>query len=240
MSDLFSLASPEPSKGIPTISSLQIAEITGKNHADVMRDIRSTLEQAEIGLSKFASSYRNSQNKEQPCYNLPRRECDLVISGYSVKYRLAIIDRWQELEAKQTFQIPQTLPDALRLAAQALEENQRLQIVVAEQKPKVEFHDRVTESETACQMAVAAQVAKLPFGRNTLFQKLRQRGMLISGGERHNLPKQEYVARGLFTVTEYPYENQATGETKVSFTTGVTQKGIAWLIKEYGKREEAA
>ena len=83
------------------MSSLDIAAITGKNHADVMRNIRATLEQAEIGLSKFASSYRNAQNKEQPCYHLPRRECDLVISGYSVKYRLAIIDRWHQLESKE-------------------------------------------------------------------------------------------------------------------------------------------
>jgi len=39
-----------------------------------MRDIRATLEQADIGLSKFGSSYINAQNKEQPCYHLPRRE----------------------------------------------------------------------------------------------------------------------------------------------------------------------
>ena len=69
------------------MSSLEIARLTGKNHAHIMRDIRVTLEQAEIGLSKFASSYRNSQNKAQPCSHLPRRECDLVVSGYRVKSR---------------------------------------------------------------------------------------------------------------------------------------------------------
>jgi phage regulator Rha-like protein len=86
---------------VQTMSSLEIAKLTDKEHAHVMRDIRKTLEEAEIGEAKFGASYLSTQNKELPCYNLPRRECDLVVSGYSVKYRLAIIDRWQELEAKQ-------------------------------------------------------------------------------------------------------------------------------------------
>lgn len=212
-----------PNVEAPTMSSLQIAEITCKNHADVMRDIRNVLEQAEIGLSKFAASYTNSQNKKQPCFKLPRRECDLVISGYSVKYRLAIIDRWQELEAKQSFNIPKNLPDALRLAADLSEKNQALSIENTELKPKAEFYDAVTASKTVCQMAVAAQVANIPLGRNTLFRQLREDGILISGGQRHNLPTQYYINQGLFTVEEKHHTNN-NEETFVSFTTHVTQK----------------
>lgn len=223
----------ENHKGVATMSSLEIAAITGKNHTHVMRDIRETLEQAEIGLTKFGSSYLNSQNKEQPCYHLPRRECDLVISGYSVKYRLAIIDRWHELESKQSFQLPQTLPDALRLAADLADQVQDQNRLIAEQAPKVDFYDTVTGSASVCQMAVAAQVANLPFGRNTLFMRLREMGTLISGGDRHNLPKQEFVSRGLFTVKESVTENPKSGEPIVSFTTFVTQKGIDWLIRKF-------
>lgn len=65
-----------------------------------MRDIRTVMEQAEIAARKFAHTYLDAQDKVQPCYYLPRFECDLVVSGYSVKYRLAIIDRWLELKAK--------------------------------------------------------------------------------------------------------------------------------------------
>ena len=75
--------------GIQTIRSLEIAKITGKKHSDVMRDIRNTLEQAEIVESKFAGYYIATNGKQNPCYLLPRRECDLVVSGYSVKYRQA-------------------------------------------------------------------------------------------------------------------------------------------------------
>jgi len=228
---------PTPGEPVPTMSSLQIAEITGKNHANVMRDIRTTLEQAEIGPLKFEASYLNSQNKEQPCYHLPRRECDLVVSGYSVKYRLAIIDRWHELESKQSFHIPQTMGEALRLAAElsdkVIEQDAALKIAA----PKVEFYDTVTESDSVCQMAIAAQVAKLPFGRNILFQKLREIGAFISGGERHNMPYQDYISRGLFTVNQRTIENPKTGEPIVIHTSYATQKGIAWIIKQFGKEQ---
>ena len=103
-----------------TMSSLEIAELTGKRHNHVLRDIENVLDEVGIGASKFGSSYLSSQNKQLPCYNLPRRECDLVVSGYVAKYRLAIIDRWQELENAQP-KIPQTFAEALRLAADTQE-----------------------------------------------------------------------------------------------------------------------
>lgn len=51
-----------------------------------MRDIRATLDEAEISALRFERTYLDAQNKERPCFALPRRECDLVISGYSVKF----------------------------------------------------------------------------------------------------------------------------------------------------------
>lgn len=96
----------------------------------------------------------------------------------------------------------------------------------------------MTASNDVVDMAIAAQTAKLPFGRNTLLRKLREMGVLISGGQRHNLPKQCYVNQGLFTVDEFRYEHKS-GEPGVSFTTHVTQKGIAWLIEKFGKEEAA-
>jgi phage regulator Rha-like protein len=86
---------------VSTMSSREISELTGKFHYDVVRDLINILSQAEIDASKFAVIYKDSQNRNQTEYLLPKRECDLVISGYSVKYRLAIIDRWHELENKQ-------------------------------------------------------------------------------------------------------------------------------------------
>ena len=59
------------------MSSLQIAEITGKRHDGVLRDIREILEQAGIEAHKFVGYYIATNGKQNPCYHLPRRECDL-------------------------------------------------------------------------------------------------------------------------------------------------------------------
>lgn len=85
-----------------TMSSLEIAKLTGKRHADVLRDIRVFLE--DLGESterKFASSYEDTTGRTLPCYELPKRECLGLASGYDAKLRMMIIDRWAELEAKE-------------------------------------------------------------------------------------------------------------------------------------------
>ena len=77
---------------------LEIAELTGKRHDNVLRDIRKILDDLEIAVLKFEAVYLAGNGEERICFNLPRLECDLVVSGYSAKYRLAIIKRWHELE----------------------------------------------------------------------------------------------------------------------------------------------
>lgn len=87
------------SNPVKTMSSLEIAELTGKAHNDVLKDIRRILAAGDIDEGRFSSIYRDGMNREKLCYNLPRLECDLVITGYSIPYRVAILRRWQELEA---------------------------------------------------------------------------------------------------------------------------------------------
>ena len=81
-----------------TMSSLEIAELTGKLHRNVIADIERILDEAEIGALRFQSSYTTAQNKQAKCYNLPRRECLLIMSAYSAKLRLSIIERMDALE----------------------------------------------------------------------------------------------------------------------------------------------
>jgi phage regulator Rha-like protein len=110
-----------------TMSSLEIAKLTEKEHFNVMRDIRKILEEVQIDAIIFEGVYKGGNGEERPCFNLPRRECDLIIAGYSAKYRLAIIDRWHELEAKQ-----KPMTQLQMIAKMALEQdaaNQRLTAV---------------------------------------------------------------------------------------------------------------
>ena len=72
------------------ISSLEIAKITGKNHFDVLRDIRKMFIELEITESKFAGSYTDGSGKANSMFVLPKREALILASGYSVKLRAKI------------------------------------------------------------------------------------------------------------------------------------------------------
>ena len=85
-----------------TMSSVEIAELTGKQHKHVKTDIVKLLNELELRHADFSESLKNNQNQSVLVYNLPKRECLVLISGYSIKMRAAIIDRWQALEDQQT------------------------------------------------------------------------------------------------------------------------------------------
>lgn len=110
-----------------TMSSREIAELTGKEHRNVLRDIRTMLTElyGEAGLPSFEHTQINHQNGQSyPIFNLPKRETLILVSGYSVTMRARIIDRWQELEAHQARPEPVAAlsrMDILRLAMDAEE-----------------------------------------------------------------------------------------------------------------------
>ena len=114
-----------------TMSSLEIAEVTGKNHAHIMRDIRKLLTQG-VNKSNFGLvEYTDKKGEQRPCYELTKKGCLILASGYDAVLREKIINRWVELETKERnggFAVPQTFAEALMLAAKqqlALEEKEK-------------------------------------------------------------------------------------------------------------------
>ena len=113
------------------MTSLEIAEVTGKQHQHVMRDIRAILSQG-VDASNFGlTSYTDKSNRQSPCYRLTKKGCLILASGYDALLREKIINRWEELETKERtggFAVPQTFGEALMLAAKqqvALEEKEK-------------------------------------------------------------------------------------------------------------------
>lgn len=86
------------------MSSLEIAELTGKRHDSVIRDIRNMLADLEATDHSFVASYRDSTGRTLPCFNLDRHHTECLLTGYSAKMRMAVIKRWHELEAMQNLQ----------------------------------------------------------------------------------------------------------------------------------------
>lgn len=125
-------------KSTITMSSVEIAKICNKRHDHVMRDIRNMFAELNLDAPQFWGTYKTAQGNEYQCFFLPKREVMILVSGYRIDLRAKIIDRLNELESQQSPKIPQTLPEALRLAADLAEQNQVLQL---ESKQKSEQID---------------------------------------------------------------------------------------------------
>ena len=218
-----------------SMTSLEIAEVTGKEHKSIMRDIRVLSEQVteKDGYKFVLMSYVDSYNRSQPMYKLGKKECLLLASGYDPILRAKIINRWEELEFKEReiFKIPQTLSEALYLAASQAKQIEEQNIQLEEQKPKVEFFDQVTDSTDAVDMAQCAKVLNMGIGRNRLFDFLRSRNIL----DRHNIPYQNFIDLGYFRTIEQKY-SKADGTNCINIKTVVYQKGMDYIRKLLNKQ----
>lgn len=127
-----------------TMSSREIAELTGKRHDNVVRDIRKMLEELGANPLSFEGVYLDAKGESRPCFNLPRREVEILLTGYSIPLRAKVIDRLHELEEQAkgaAFRVPQSLPEALRLAAELAEKNEQLALENKEMAPKAVVFD---------------------------------------------------------------------------------------------------
>ena len=86
----------------PHMTSLEIAELTGKNHFDVLRAVRN-MEPAweKVTECKFAvSEYKDSTGRKLPCYSLTKTECLYIATKFNDEARAKLVLRWEELERK--------------------------------------------------------------------------------------------------------------------------------------------
>lgn len=97
-----------------TMTSKEIAELTNKEHSNVMRDIRNIQEQVGTEFIFELSNYKDSTGRVLPMYVLDKKQTLLLISGYNAVLRLKIINRWEELEIQSKKQLPSTYIDALK------------------------------------------------------------------------------------------------------------------------------
>ena len=136
-----------------------------------------------------------------------------------------------EKKARNMFEIPKTLPEALRKAAELAEQ-------LEEQKPKVLFADSVETSKNSVLINELAKILKqngYEIGQNRLFEKLRNEGYLIKQkGQNWNLPTQKAMDLGLFEVKK-TVVNKPNGEVITKPTTKVTGKGQIYFVNKFLK-----
>lgn len=120
------------------------------------------------------------------------------------------------------FQVPKTLAQALRLAADQAEQLEHQAATIQVLQPKAAFHDAVHDGQGAQSIREVAQV--LGTGQNRLFAWLRGQRILLE----NNLPYQEHLDAGRFRVVESTWTDR-DGCTHPVTKTLVTGKGLTWL-----------
>ncbi|MDQ8128532.1 Rha family transcriptional regulator [Escherichia coli] len=128
-----------------TMSTLQIAELTGKNHKDVMRDFRNMVDSLEKGSKlvggderNFApigfykeTTYKDSLNRNKPMYELDEDLCNTLVMGYDAPLRFKIAKEWRLMkEGKANVPVNPyehfEETDWIELALEKTRENKRL------------------------------------------------------------------------------------------------------------------
>lgn len=230
-----------------TMTSLEIAEVTGKRHDSILRDIRNILSQGVDAHNFVETSYTDKSNRQQKCYTLTKKGCLILASGYDVILREKIIDRWEELETKERsqYQVPQSFAEALMLAAkqqEQIEEQQRqleasskeiveLNGAIAEMEPKVTYVDMILASkETVTTTQIAQDYGQSAKAFNVL---LRNFGVQHKVGGQWVLYAKHlpfgYVQSDTFPIVHKNGTNGTVMHTKW------TQKGRLFLYEELKK-----
>ena len=210
-----------------TMSSREIAELTEKDHKNVMADIRRMMADLNFRSADFLANLPDGYGRLQPVFMLDKELTMTLVAGYNAKIRYAIVQRWQELESQQAFKVPTTLSGALRLAAEQAEliEQQAAQIEAA--KPAVEFVERYVAAETGS--LGFREVCKLLEAKETEF-----RAFLLDSNIMYRLggkltPHAKHLDAGRFEVKTGEANEHAYVQAKF------TAKGVKWVAGEWAK-----
>lgn len=217
----------------PSMNSREIAELVGSRHDNVRVAIERLAARGVIEIpamqeiptaTKPVSVYVFSGERG-------RRDSIVLVAQLSPEFTAALVDRWQALEAGAVPRLPQTLPEALRLAADLAEQNNRLQVVVSEQAPKVEALARLAEAGGSMCLTDAAK--HLGIQRCRLIEWMRaNRWIYRREGSMRLLAYQPRMAAGLLDHKVSIIGREDDGADRLASQVRVTAKGLAVLAQK--------
>ena len=233
------------------MTSLQIAEITGKNHFDVMRAIRK-MEPAweKINESKFTLvDYQDKKGETRPCYSLNKEECLYIATKFNDEARAKLIKRWKELEEQhQKTSVPQNYLEALKSMVKAEEEKQQLALEnkqkdetiitiskanvelgnkITEMLPKVSYYDRILQSNATMTITQIAQ----DYGMSAIAMNKELESMRIQHKERGQWILYAQFLKGGYVHSRAVDIIRRDGRHDVKYNTEWTTKGRLFLYE---------
>mgnify|MGYP000766676447 CR=1 FL=1 len=193
------------SLGQKYLDSREVAEMVGKEHNKLLRDIRvyiTQLNASKVGHTDFftESQYTDKSNRQKPCYLVTKKGCEFIahkLTGVKgTEFTAKYINRFHEMEDTIKTQLPQgndlialAVIEAQKMIAERDKQIERM-------KPKEIFADAVSASKDAILIGDLAKLISqngYRIGQNRLFDWLRNNGYLIKSGSSRNRPMQRYV-----------------------------------------------
>lgn len=218
--------------GAPMMSSREIAELLESRHDNVKRTIEKLAHQGVIQLPQ-AEEVKNHLGQRVVEYRVGKRDSYVIVAQLSPQFTARLVDRWQQLEqqaAASAFAIPQTMSEALRLAADLAEDRDRLQKEVAAAAPKVEALNRLTLAQGA--MCITDAAKNLQEQPKRVFEWMQSNGWIYRrpGGATWTA-YQDKLQRG---VLEHKITtvHRNDGSEKVTTQVLVTAKGLTEIAQK--------
>lgn len=227
------------------LGSREVAEMVGKEHKNIIRDIRGYLgefSQLNLEPSDFfiESTYKNERGKEYPCYLVTKKGCEFIahkLTGVKgTEFTAKYINRFHEMEGIIQDHIPQG-KELLALAvleAQKTIAEQTAQI--EEMKPHAILGQAITTANTSILVGDMAKILRqngVNIGGRRFFEWLREKGYLIKRkGTDWNMPTQRSVEQGLFEVKESVHID-GNGCNQITRTPKVTGKGQQYFVNKF-------
>lgn len=207
-----------------TMSSREIAELTGKRHDSVIRTISTLISSAIIQQPQIVEVKNHQGQTVKECVfsgDQGKRDTFVLVARLSPEFTAAIVDRWQELESG--FQLPNfsNPAEAARAWADEVEAKQVAIALIEQQKPAVEFVERYVTADSGSKGF--RQVAKLLKANERDFREFlsAKKVMYKLGGEW--MPYQRHAEAGRFEVKAGVAGEHAFNQAKF------TAKGINWI-----------
>lgn len=209
-----------------TMSSRLIAELADKPHSNVCRTVE-TLTKNKLIKGYPQIEYTHPQNgKTYYEYFIEKRDSYVVMAQVSPEFTAALVDRWQELETSGGIQLPKTLPEALRLAADLAEQNAQQQLVIEQQQPSVEFVEKLVDRTGLMTATEVAQKHKLSAMKlNLILDKIG--GVYSKSVKRSRVFCQTFVDKGYGQMKQTD-----VGHSQCLFTTA-GEFYVSKLLKHY-------
>ena len=203
-----------------TMSSREIAELTGKRHDHVKRDIEIMLSALGKDIPSFGGIYLDTMNRQQTEYLLDEEHTLCLTSGYDVNQRMAIIQQWKAKSA------PLSHLDTARMLVASLEAQAEQAAQLAIAAPKAAFVDSYVEAAGSLSFC---QVAKL---LNANERQFRQ--MLLDTNTLYYLggvltPRAEHQHAGRFEVKTGTSDHNGHAFSQARFTA----KGVEWVAGKW-------